>query len=64
MAESSTSRIEAARGFAEPDRQPMRNGPAEKSRPKPALPAGARDANLDSEDELGEIETHTLDTTV
>lgn len=64
MADSSTSRIEAAREFEEPDRQPMRKGPGEKSQPKPVLPAGERDPSLEAEDELGEIETHTLDTTV
>jgi hypothetical protein len=63
MAEPATTRIEAARGYDEPDRGPMRGSSKEKPRPKaPAGPHEGFSSEVASDAE--EIATHTLDTMV
>jgi hypothetical protein len=64
VAESSTSRIEATRGFNEPDQPPLANRQKEKARPRLAKSQGTENSALDEPDDASEIEKHALDTMV
>jgi hypothetical protein len=59
----STSRIDPARGFGEPDTPASRQRSREKVRPRLTPQRPNDDEGFDASDET-EIESHTLDTTV